>query len=149
MTASLTKVRIPFEKESTVSRCYQNSESWVTKQNLKKMRFTDANKKIWLPALATQSKAPTICLPIKIFSPWKLSFARWHNNAGKCFCNHIPIQGEGLTCIQWALCLWRGVLGCEETEIPFRDTTNRSYRRKMRPSKYKKDLRESWELSSH
>lgn len=33
---------------------------------------------------------------------------------------------------------------CGEAEIPVQDTTNRSYRRKMRrPSKYKKDLRES------
>lgn len=28
-------------------------------------------------------------------------------------------------------------------QIPFQDTTNRSYRRKMRPNKYKKNLRES------
>lgn len=77
ITASLTKFRIPFKKESTVSRCCQNSASWVTTQNFKKMRFTDANKNLIPRACHVEQGSKNLLAHQNIFS-LKLSFARGH-----------------------------------------------------------------------
>lgn len=115
MTASLTKFRINFEKESTVSRGCQNSKSWVTKQNLKKKKIYWCKEKSNQPCLPQGARQQQFACPSKYFFPDSsvlhegIGFAWWHNSAGTYFCNHIPTQGEGLTCIQWALCLFWAV----------------------------------------
>lgn len=71
MIASPTKFRIIFEKESTVSRCCQNSKSWITKWNLKKKK----KKTYWRkqksnhPCLPHGARQQQFACPSKHFLP--------------------------------------------------------------------------------
>lgn len=119
---------------------HTNSKFWVAKRNLKKWEHLPIQAKIWSSTFATGSKAATICLPIKKTLPSSsVLLATLHYSAGMCFCNARPHLGRGTyLCINEPCAWWEVFWGVKRKKFLSRHTTNRSYRRKVRSSKYKK-----------